>query len=124
MKAQYLGSSAVTEAPAPVEKSASRLGSSSLLEPRGRRCLADSIMPPELAPYYDPVKSEQVVTGTSIAAAIRASALPDLEARVLLCHVLGVERAWLIAHATDELEAGSVSVYQELCERRRQGEPI
>jgi release factor glutamine methyltransferase len=81
-------------------------------------------MPSELAPYYVPVRSEQVVTGNSIAATLRASGLPDLEARVLLGHVLGVDRAWLIAHAGDELEAGPMAAYRALCDRRRQGEPI
>jgi release factor glutamine methyltransferase len=55
---------------------------------------------------------------------LRASGLPALEAGVLLCHVLGVDRAWLIAHSEDKLEAGLVSAYRALCERRRQGEPI
>lgn len=64
------------------------------------------------------------MTGNSIAAAIRESGLPDLEARVLLCHVLGVERAWLIAHANEELGAEAIAPFRALSERRRQGEPI
>jgi release factor glutamine methyltransferase len=59
-----------------------------------------------------------------VADALRASGLPDLEARILMRHVLGVERAWLISHSDQELEAGSLSAYRNLCERRRFGEPV
>jgi release factor glutamine methyltransferase len=61
---------------------------------------------------------------TSIAAAIRAGGLPDLEARILLGHVLNVDRAWLIAHSGDHLPATAAAAFQQVCERRKAGEPI
>ena len=61
---------------------------------------------------------------TSVAAAIRASGLPDLEARILLGHVLDVDRAWLIAHAGDDVAADDAALFRGLCWRRRSGEPI
>lgn len=61
---------------------------------------------------------------TSIASAIRDSDLPDLEARMLLGHVLGVSQALLIAHAGDELGLKPASEFSALCGRRRGGEPI
>jgi release factor glutamine methyltransferase len=61
---------------------------------------------------------------TGVAAAIRGSGLPELEAQILLGHALGVARAWLIAHAGDWVAADAASSFQRLCERRRHGEPI
>lgn len=47
-----------------------------------------------------------------------------LEVRVLLGHALGVGRAWLIAHAPDELPAAAVAAYTSLLARRLAGEPV
>lgn len=47
-----------------------------------------------------------------------------LEIRILLGHVLGVDRAWLIAHERDSLQAESIARYEELLGRRLAGEPI
>jgi release factor glutamine methyltransferase len=55
---------------------------------------------------------------------LSASGLPDLEARVLLCHVLEVGLVWLIVHANEELGAEALSAYRAGCARRRQGEPM
>lgn len=52
------------------------------------------------------------------------SALPRLETQVLWQHVLGVSRAWLIAHDTDPLSDDDVLHYQQLEARRLRGEPI
>jgi hypothetical protein len=38
--------------------------------------------------------------------ALAQSGLVPVDAQVLLAHVLGVGRAWLIAHATDPLQRG------------------
>lgn len=50
--------------------------------------------------------------------------LARLEARLLLQHVLKVDRAWLISHDTDALEANHHAEFQTLLHRRLQGEPI
>jgi len=48
----------------------------------------------------------------------------SIEAQILLMHVLNVNRAWLIAHATDSLAAAAVMTVEALLQRRLQGEPI
>ena len=47
-----------------------------------------------------------------------------LEAQLLLQHVLNVNRAWLIAHENDALEANIHAAYRALILRRLNGEPI
>jgi release factor glutamine methyltransferase len=47
-----------------------------------------------------------------------------LEAEVLLAHVLGVNRAWLFAHAEDEVSAGKATAFAGLLARRERGEPL
>lgn len=47
-----------------------------------------------------------------------------IEAQLLLMHVLNVNRAWLIAHATDLLENSAANDFEKLVQRRLQGEPI
>lgn len=51
-------------------------------------------------------------------------ALPRLEMQMLLQHVLGVPRAWLIAHDNDGLTDESVARYQALVAQRLQGHPM
>ena len=46
------------------------------------------------------------------------------EAEQLLAHALGRDRAWLFAHAIDELEAGQVVAFEALLARRMAGEPV
>ena len=65
-----------------------------------------------------------------IGEALRASAalgLERLDAQVLMLHVLrreACDRAWLLAHDTDPLEAEDHVRYVELCQRRATGEPV
>ena len=47
-----------------------------------------------------------------------------MEARLLLQQVLGVNRAWLIAHANDALQTNRDAKFQALLTRRLAGEPI
>jgi release factor glutamine methyltransferase len=46
------------------------------------------------------------------------------DAETLLLHVLGKNKAWLLAHSDDELPEDQAKLYLELVERRHQGEPI
>lgn len=48
----------------------------------------------------------------------------NIEAQILLMHVLNVNRAWLIAHATDSLAAIPLNTVESLLQRRLQGEPV
>lgn len=47
-----------------------------------------------------------------------------IESQILLQAVLGVNRAWLIAHADDEIQATDEAYYDALIARRMAGEPI
>lgn len=46
------------------------------------------------------------------------------EAQLLLQHVLNVNRAWLIAHENNALEANNHAAFEALLQRRLSGEPI
>ncbi len=61
------------------------------------------------------------------ASALRQGPHPErarLDAEFLLLHIAGKNKAWLMAHADDELSAAQASGYGELIERRLRGEPI
>ena len=47
-----------------------------------------------------------------------------IEAQLLLMHVLKVNRAWLIAHAADCVSADDGTRFDQLVQRRAQGEPV
>lgn len=57
-----------------------------------------------------------------------AGQLPGVEGRheaeLLLLHVLGRERGWLFAHATDAVEPATEAAFAQLLQRRMQGEPV
>ena len=57
-----------------------------------------------------------------------AGQLPGVEGRheaeLLLLHVLGRERGWLFAHATDAVEPATEAEFAQLLQRRLQGEPV
>ncbi|MGE4449844.1 MAG: peptide chain release factor N(5)-glutamine methyltransferase [Castellaniella sp.] len=55
---------------------------------------------------------------------LAASPLPRLEAQLLWQRVLGVPRAWLIAHDADPLDPARAAAYRALEARRAAGEPI
>ncbi|WP_459615937.1 peptide chain release factor N(5)-glutamine methyltransferase [Bordetella sp. 2513F-2] len=59
-----------------------------------------------------------------IADLLRDARLPRLETRMLLEHVLGRPRAWLLAHDTDPMPPEAEQAYQALAARRLAGEPM
>ncbi len=65
-----------------------------------------------------------MTSGTTVAGALAQSGLVPLDAQVLLAHVLGKDRAWLVAHAADALPPGSLDAFHLLARRRREGEPV
>lgn len=54
----------------------------------------------------------------------RGNPSPRLDAELLLCEVLGVDRVRLIIEATRPLASAELTAYRELIKRRRRGEPI
>ena len=53
--------------------------------------------------------------------------LERLDAQLLLLHALGkpdTDRAWLLAHDTDSLAAGTWQHFHALSQRRASGEPL
>lgn len=46
------------------------------------------------------------------------------DAQVLLGHVLGVSRAWLVAHDRDAIDDSTADAFRHLVLRRREGEPV
>jgi release factor glutamine methyltransferase len=57
-------------------------------------------------------------------AAARARGLERLDAQLLVAHVTGRSRAWLIAHGDAVLDATTLARLAGLVERRAQGEPL
>jgi release factor glutamine methyltransferase len=53
-----------------------------------------------------------------------AAAEASVEAQILLMHVLDVNRAWLLAHATDAVTEQQATNFNQLVKRRTQGEPV
>lgn len=72
-------------------------------------------------PVPNPMATAGVLTVRSV---IARSGLVPVDAHVLLAHVLGVDRAWLIAHATDPLPLDRADAFFALASRRREGEPV
>ena len=56
--------------------------------------------------------------------ALVQSGLVPIDAQVLLAHVVGADRAWLVAHATDPLAPAHAEAFFALAKRRREGEPV
>lgn len=65
-----------------------------------------------------------MTSGTTVSGALAQSGLVPLDAQVLLAHVLGKDRAWLVAHAADALPARPLDAFHLLARRRREGEPV
>ncbi|XZG70589.1 peptide chain release factor N(5)-glutamine methyltransferase [Chitinibacteraceae bacterium HSL-7] len=61
---------------------------------------------------------------STVAALLAASGLDRTDARALMMHVLGVNRAWLIAHSDDTLPGDAATRFDALAARRRAGEPV
>lgn len=60
----------------------------------------------------------------TIRGALGASGLVPLDAQVLLAHVVGKGRAWLVAHASDALSREQSDLFSALAARRHAGEPV
>ncbi|HVR45903.1 MAG TPA: peptide chain release factor N(5)-glutamine methyltransferase [Candidatus Binatia bacterium] len=60
--------------------------------------------------------------GISVLSESTGSARAD--ALILLAHVLGRSREWIVAHDDARLSEGDLALFTDLCARRRQGEPV
>ncbi|HEX4882834.1 MAG TPA: peptide chain release factor N(5)-glutamine methyltransferase [Casimicrobiaceae bacterium] len=56
--------------------------------------------------------------------ALAQAGLVPVDGRVLLAHVLDRDRAWLLAHADDDLARADADAFFGLARRRRDGEPV
>ncbi len=68
-----------------------------------------------------------IATIAQALARAQARGLARIDAQMLLLHALGRptgDRAWLLAHDTDPLDAPALARYQALCARRAAGEPV
>ena len=63
-------------------------------------------------------------TPITVSRALAASGLVLFEAKLLLAHVLGRDRAWLAAHADETVAVDQAKVFDALARRRRNGEPV
>jgi release factor glutamine methyltransferase len=64
------------------------------------------------------------LTPTTISGALAQSGLVPLDAQVLLAHLIGKDRAWLVAHGGDALTPEQWGAFIALARRRRDGEPV
>jgi len=54
----------------------------------------------------------------------KTSETPDADAEILLCHTLGCDRAYLYTWPEKQPEQDQIKRYEELIQRRQQGEPV
>ncbi len=66
----------------------------------------------------------QTALADAMLALFETSNSPEIDAEVLLGYSLGQSRAWLLTYQDEELSDSQNSDFQQLVERRRQGEPI
>jgi len=65
-----------------------------------------------------------VTEAPTVGRALANAGLVPLDAQVLLAHVVGRDRAWLVAHRADVLPRESADEFFALAKRRRDGEPV
>ncbi len=70
------------------------------------------------------IKDSLLLATTQLKAQSIEAETAKFEAQLLLQHALNVNRAWLIAHENDPLEANIHAAYRALIKRRANGEPI
>ena len=61
---------------------------------------------------------------STVSRALALSGLVPFEAKILLGHVLGRDRAWLAAHGDAPLSREDAMTFDALARRRREGEPV
>jgi len=66
----------------------------------------------------------QTALESAMLALFEVSSSPEIDAEVLLGHSLGQSRAWLLTYQDETLDDKQSSQFQQLVERRKNGEPI
>jgi release factor glutamine methyltransferase len=61
---------------------------------------------------------------SSVSRVLALSGLVPFEAKILLAHVLGRDRAWIAAHGDAPLSRDQANAFDTLARRRRNGEPV
>ena len=69
-------------------------------------------------------RDQSMSTPFTVSRALAASGLVPFEAKLLLAHVLGRDRAWLAAHADEAVTAEQAKTFDALARRLRDGEPV
>jgi release factor glutamine methyltransferase len=64
------------------------------------------------------------MTPATVSAALAMSGLVPFEAKLLLAHVIGRDRAWLASHREAPLSREQAHAFDALARRRRDGEPV
>lgn len=64
------------------------------------------------------------MTQATVSAALAMSGLVPFEAKLLLAHVIGRDRAWLASHREAPLTREQAHAFDALARRRREGEPV
>ena len=74
--------------------------------------------------FLSMINPQSIKTTLISATALLNTEEATLEAQLLLQYALNVNRAWLIAHENDALQANNHAVFEALLKRRLNGEPI
>jgi release factor glutamine methyltransferase len=88
-----------------------------------------SVMQPSALPVASPVapSASSALNVGQAAAWAQTLGLPRLDAQVLLLHALGRashDRAWLLAHSDDALDAATQAIFETSVQRRLNTEPV
>src|SRR5215467_12681521 len=77
-----------------------------------------------LDPLSKPQGIRKLTPPSTVSHALALSGLVPFEAKILLAHVLGRDRAWIAAHGDAPLSRDEANAFDALARRRRDGEPV
>ena len=77
-----------------------------------------------LDPLLKPQGIRKLTAPSTVSHALALSGLVPFEAKILLAHVLGRDRAWIAAHGDAPLSRDEANAFETLARRRRDGEPV
>src|SRR5215469_7832867 len=77
-----------------------------------------------LDPLSKPQGIRKLTPPSTVSHALAMSGLVPFEAKILLAHVLGRDRAWVAAHGDASLTRAEALAFDALASRRRGGEPV
>src|SRR5215472_11360126 len=77
-----------------------------------------------LDPLSKPQGIRKLTPRSTVSHALALSGLVPFEAKMLLAHLLGRDRAWIAAHGDAPLSRDEANAFDTLARRRRDGEPV